>query len=96
MPRYDQTGPDGQGPKTGKQLGNCEGTEPNSSNYTLKGAGLGRGLGPCGRGLGRGCGRGMGLGRGFRNQSPLTQEEERKFLETQRDNAEKRLKELDS
>ena len=99
MPRYDQTGPDGQGPKTGKQLGNCEGTEPNSSNYTLKGAGLGRGLGPCGRGLGRGCGRGMGLGRGFgwrAQATQLTPEQEKQILETQKGKIEKRLKELDS
>ncbi|MFC2142977.1 DUF5320 domain-containing protein [Candidatus Aenigmatarchaeota archaeon] len=28
MPRRDRTGPEGKGPKTGRQLGKCEGTEP--------------------------------------------------------------------
>ena len=41
MPNKDGTGPEGKGPRTGRQLGNCEGAKP-----------VGRG--PCGRGLGRG------------------------------------------
>ena len=98
MPRYDGTGPNGQGAKTGRQLGNCEGAE--SNDYT--GRGLGRG--PCGAGLGRGFGRGAGMGRGcgrgfgWRNQTqtPLTPEQEKQILETQKGNIEKRLKELDS
>ncbi len=28
MPNKDGTGPNGNGPKTGKQLGNCEGATP--------------------------------------------------------------------
>lgn len=44
MPNRDGTGPEGKGPKTGRQLGNCKDAEPQS------------GLGP-GRGLGRGLGR---------------------------------------
>lgn len=53
MPNKDGTGPLGEGPKTGRQKGNCKGAEPQP------------GLGP-GRGLGRGQGR--GLGRGFRKR----------------------------
>lgn len=53
MPGFDGTGPLGQGPMTGRGLGNCN---PNAAGY-----GAGRGLG---RGMGRGFGRGMG--RGFR------------------------------
>ena len=49
MPNKDGTGPEGKGPRTGRQLGNCENTEPIVRN--------GLGLGPCGRG--RGCGRGF-------------------------------------
>lgn len=30
MPRRDGTGPNGQGPRTGGQRGNCLGTEPKS------------------------------------------------------------------
>jgi hypothetical protein len=35
MPKLDGTGPQGQGPRTGRGLGNCQGT----------GQGMGRGLG---------------------------------------------------
>jgi len=47
MPNKDKTGPQGKGPKTGRQLGNCEGAKPVQ----------GRGMGPSGRGRGRGVGR---------------------------------------
>ena len=49
MPNRDGTGPEGKGPRTGRQMGDCEDAEPTNRN--------GRGLGPCGRGLGRGRGR---------------------------------------
>jgi len=48
MPNKDKTGPEGKGPKTGRQMGDCKDTEPIVT---------GRGLGPCGRGLGKGRGR---------------------------------------
>ncbi len=50
MPAQDKTGPSGLGPKTGRQLGNCEGAVPV----------VGRGFG-CG--MRRGFGRGMCFGR---------------------------------
>ena len=28
MPNKDKTGPEGKGPKTGRQMGNCENAEP--------------------------------------------------------------------
>ncbi len=46
MPNRDGTGPEGKGPRTGRQLGDCEGANP----VVLR-RGRGRGLGPCGRGL---------------------------------------------
>ena len=46
MPNKDRTGPEGKGPRTGRQMGDCKGAESE-----------GRGLGPCGRGLRRGLGR---------------------------------------
>jgi len=46
MPNKDKTGPEGNGPKTGRQMGDCEGAEPI--------AGYGMGRRPCGRGCGRG------------------------------------------
>jgi len=53
MPNKDKTGPEGKGPKTGRQMGDCEGAEPIA----------GRGMGPRGTGLGR------GRGLGFRRQA---------------------------
>ncbi len=45
MPNRDGTGPEGKGPKTGRQMGNCEGAESQER------PGLGR---KQGRGAGRG------------------------------------------
>ncbi len=59
MPNLDGTGPDGQGPKTGRGMGNCDGAKPKNANRA-PGRGLGRG-----QGLGRGAGR-RGGGRGRR------------------------------
>jgi hypothetical protein len=46
MPNRDGTGPEGKGPRTGRQLGDCESAEP----VVVRS----RGLRPRGRGLGRG------------------------------------------
>ncbi|MCX6818398.1 MAG: DUF5320 domain-containing protein [Candidatus Aenigmarchaeota archaeon] len=80
MPSGDGTGPMGMGPKTGRQMGKCEGAEP-----------VGRGLGPCGRGLARGFGRGFG----FRQLNPATREDEITALKYEKGAIEKRLKELE-
>lgn len=66
MPRFDRTGPEGQGSQTGRKLGKCNPnnqgtTEQHDSKETTKGLGrrLGRGIGGgTGRGLGRRNGRG--------------------------------------
>lgn len=55
MPRGDNTGPNGQGPRTGRGLGYCNGYE--SPGYT-KDNGFQRG----GRGYGRNAGQGRGMG----------------------------------
>jgi len=52
MANRNGTGPEGKGPRTGRQQGNCKDAEPNES-------------GPR-RGLGMGDRK--GLGRGFRNR----------------------------
>ena len=99
MPAKDGTGPTGQGPKTGRQMGNCEDATP-------LGRSLGRGLGPCGRGLalGRGLGRGMGRRFGNRTTEPinLSKKNEKKILEAElneialeKQEIEKRLKEME-
>ena len=53
MPRFDGTGPQGQGPRTGRGMGFCA---PGFGRF----GGLGRGWG-----RGFGAGRGMGFGRMF-------------------------------
>ena len=46
MPNRDGTGPEGKGPRTGRQMGDCEDAEP------VVGRGQGCGVGP-GQGRGR-------------------------------------------
>lgn len=59
MPGRNRTGPQGQGARTGRGLGDCGETAVNP-----EGAGFGRGRG-MGGGGGMGRGRGQGRGRGF-------------------------------
>jgi|APSaa5957512622_1039677.scaffolds.fasta_scaffold551606_1 hypothetical protein len=53
MPNQNGTGPEGKGPRTGRQFGKCTGTKPCPGKS---------------RGIGLGIGRrsGQGLGRNFR------------------------------
>jgi len=53
MPNKDKTGPNGEGAKTGRQMGNCQDTKPNVDQNSR----------PCGRG----CGRGRGFRKNFQN-----------------------------
>ena len=72
MPRGDRTGPEGQGPMTGRGRGKCNPKDRASVSPDQGGMGLGRklgrgrGQGP-GRGAGRGAERGAGQGRGRRS-----------------------------
>lgn len=55
MPRVDRTGPNGQGPMTGRRMGYCTENNPDfPANY--RGSGLGRGMRA---GFGRGFRRGF-------------------------------------
>ena len=67
MPRGDGTGPNGQGPMTGRRMGDCN-TTGNIRGGFFRGIGSFLGYG-CGRGRGRGfAGRGRsGGGYGFQN-----------------------------
>jgi hypothetical protein len=56
MPRYNKTGPRGEGPMTGRGLGRCADSENENSDFFRNGYG-------CGRGLGRGRGNRLFLGR---------------------------------
>lgn len=64
MPGGDRTGPQGKGPRTGRQLGLCSGSDKPGyeSEEPTQGKGFNNGLRQ-GRGLGRGRGQGRGLGR---------------------------------
>ncbi len=66
MPRGDKTGPNGGGPRSGRQMGFCAGN--NAPGFANGGGGWGRGrawgFGP-GRGFGAGNGFGRGRGSGF-------------------------------
>lgn len=68
MPAQDGTGPQGQGPMTGRGLGLCRG--------------------------GSGFRRGFGRRRFFIEDLTLTKEQERKILQQEKAEIEKRLKEL--
>lgn len=73
MPRYDGTGPWGQGPMTGRGMGPC-----NRAYQSGYGFGYGRGMGR--RWFGRGWGMGWGASVPF--SPPIVSLEERKrFLE---------------
>lgn len=69
MPRFDKTGPNGQGPMTGWQQGRCTSNQPATTTDQADNVapapvfGAGRGMGA---GRGAGMGRGMGQGRGRR------------------------------
>ncbi len=71
MPGFDKTGPAGQGPMTGRRMGQCVNTDPenqqstqqNQTGYYKNPAAQER---PLGRGLGRG--RGLDLSLGLRNR----------------------------
>lgn len=60
--RGDRKGPENQGPKTGRGLGYCSGSD--APGYMSSEAPMGMRRGG-GRGMGRGTGRGMRSGRGM-------------------------------
>ncbi|HPD94956.1 MAG TPA: DUF5320 domain-containing protein [Tenuifilaceae bacterium] len=80
MPGYNQTGPMGQGPMTGRRMGRCTNYGANIKNANSEDTtennemppeplwGRGRGMG-AGRGFGRGRGMGRGMGRGLGRQN---------------------------
>ena len=102
MPRGDRTGPMGQGPMTGRAAGYCAGYDSPGyvNDYPVRGYGRGLGLR---RGYGRG--RGRGYGRNFfapyYAYAPVkpadikhSLENEKKYLETELKEINKRLQEL--
>ena len=57
MPGLDRTGPQGQGPRTGRQMGKCASRETSTEKEQLT-ENTGKG-----KGMGRGMGKRLGLGR---------------------------------
>ena len=103
MARGNRTGPRGEGPRTGRGVGYCSGSD--TPGYTKRpGMGMGGGL-RAGGGRGLGFGRGRGFGPGFYQPTPaqrqMTQEGEKQVLErdlealeNQKKVIEERLKQL--
>ena len=60
MPGFDRTGPEGEGPRTGRERGKCNSVSEDSPDERGFGRGFGRGRNQAG---GRFRGRGRGLGR---------------------------------
>lgn len=104
MPRGDQTGPDGQGPMTGRGLGYCAGyPNPGFMNNAFgrgfRGGFRGRGRIGYGRGLGLGFrgGRGPGYYPDFYDYPPYsapTKEEELQMLKNQSKSIKKEMEEI--
>ena len=87
MPRRDGSGPAGQGPLTGRGLGNCTGVQNTAYGY--------------GRGFGMGMGRGAGYGRGFggyyaATPAPVAYTSQKDFLTAQQDDLKNRLEIINS
>lgn len=98
MPKGDQTGPEGLGPRTGRGLGFCNG-------YSVPGF-MNPGFG---RGMGRGFGRGRGFGwrrRAFAPIAPVeqvipvyqepTKEQQKQLLQQELQNIEAETKEIEA
>lgn len=65
MPQLDRTGPQGQGPTTGRGMGKCrDNNEVKNENSDQRGF-FGRALGLGRRNPGQGFGQSQGRGRGF-------------------------------
>ena len=90
MPQGDKTGPQGQGPMTGRGMGIC-GDNLGRTSFS-RGFGRGFNRGSFGGGFGRGFGRGFGFQAGYAQPRILTDVEEKKILEVQKQDIERRLK----
>lgn len=100
MPRGDRTGPNGQGPMTGRRMGSCVGNNiPGLDSDSGGRAGFGRGMrNGFFRSFKRGFGRGTGRNVAFKNQNLSSKEvieRELNVLKSQMEYLESELKKLD-
>ncbi|MFW5977576.1 MAG: DUF5320 domain-containing protein [Candidatus Nanoarchaeia archaeon] len=65
MPNKDRTGPQGKGPRTGRQMGDCAKKDETAQETADEDFSFGRGRNRRPR-ANRGCGRRFGFGRRFR------------------------------
>ena len=86
MPAFDKTGPQGQGPMTGRGMGSCV----TPAGRPGKGRGMGMRMG-----FGRCCGYGRGLGRYFGWNAPLTKEEKLEDVEAYKKALKEEMEEVD-
>ena len=101
MPGGDRTGPRGEGQKTGRGLGNCEGNEQPGNVSSRPFGRMGRGFRSGGRGFG---GRGWrnrqfgpswtDWGRARYNAAPISQDQEIDSLKTQAQELKDRLQDV--
>ena len=91
MPNFDKTGPQGDGPNTGRGMGDCNDNQPNTPTNQR---GFGRGLR---RGFGGGFGRGLRRGFGpFINRRKVNKEELQEYKEVLKDEISQIDKEIDN
>ncbi|EKE05365.1 MAG: hypothetical protein ACD_19C00337G0001 [uncultured bacterium] len=81
MPGLDQTGPQGQGPMTGKGKGSCK-----KGSMRMK-----RGFGRCCNGMGRGAGRSFGW-----NHVSQTKEEKIEDIQTYKQELQEEIENMDT
>ena len=86
MPVFDGTGPQGQGPLTGRGVGPCA----MPAGRQGRGGGMGMRMG-----FGRYCGYGRGLGRYFGWNAPSTKEEKVEDLKNYRKALQEEIGDLD-
>lgn len=94
MPGRDNTGPMGNGPMSGRGMGNCNRPATDQGTNQQQGRGLGRGQGRGlgqGGGQGRGLGQGAGQGRGLGRQNLTSSVDEKKQLQQQAENLQAEL-----
>ena len=87
MPGMNKMGPMGNGPMTGRRMGNCSGSKFYGAN--------------CGRGMGRRFNSGAGFGRGFYQNSnfnvqELSAEDTKQMLENQKDILQSQLADINN
>ena len=89
MPGFDQSGPKGQGPATGRMRGMCPRTDYSAFAHIDRGRGKGLGIGQ-----GAGAPGALGTGRGRRQTTAVERRDDLESLKKQYESARKMMEEL--